>query len=202
MVADSIETLPDYDVAASDLFWLSNICSAAHLHGLLCAQICCTQPFVADAWVEAQMKRNLNVRTLNIPFGAVKRAKQLLEAVYQTSFTQLNGLGFDFELLLPDDEEDLLTKTQALSEWCDAFVNELVRLKPEQSFYSDDAREAIEHIRTTADINQDILENDEQEEQAYMEILEYIRLSVVLIYMETTKYFGSATKAASGEMVH
>lgn len=186
MKSDSLN-LPSYDDAADHLFWLSDTCSVSFLHGTLCAQICFAKPFDAKDWMQQQVEKNLNIRALNIPSQVIKQSEHLLQDLYEITEQQLNADDFTFQLLLPDIDEDLYTRTQALSEWCEGFVKELAVLCTDPSFYSQDAKEALEYLEDTINLDQEEIKHDEEHEKAFVDVLEYIRLGIILIYLETNR---------------
>ena len=105
--------------------------------------------------------------------------------LFEQSKLQLQDANLGFELLLPSEEESLISRVSALQEWCSGFllgigiagVNDYKKL-PE------DSRELIAdftEIGTSGEFN---LENENESEEALSEIGEYIRMGVLLINEE------------------
>ena len=103
----------------------------------------------------------------------------------------------EFELFLPDDNLSIKDRTDAISQWCDGFLHGLVTGKrPEKlkEYLAKDPIDAIikdflEITRASADME----ENSEENETAFNEIMEYIRVSVQLIYEDLAEFRNDAT---------
>jgi hypothetical protein len=88
-------------------------------------------------------------------------------------------------LLLPADDELLSSRTEALSQWCAGFLfglalggfREEVAMPDNVSEVMKDFSE-ISRAGFTSDAT------DEADEAAYMEIVEYVRMGVLLLYEE------------------
>ena len=98
---------------------------------------------------------------------------------------QFNDDSFAFNLLLPPDSRPLSLRTHALGRWCAGFLYGLAL---------GGFREGAARGETAAEIMKDFYEishagfvtegPDEGDETAYAEIVEYLRMSVLLLYQE------------------
>lgn len=152
---------------------------AAEAHGMLSGVMCSgSQADGGASWLnellEGKDRNNLLIREM---------AGMLEELVKQT----LQGFeddNFEFALLLPDDQEPLARRMLALAEWCQGFYMGLalagvtdIESLPENS------REFVQDIMDIAQLEID--ENSgEEEEAAYTEVLEYVRVGVLLVREE------------------
>jgi uncharacterized protein YgfB (UPF0149 family) len=116
--------------------------------------------------------------------AAVEVRRQLM-ALHTGILRQLNDDAFGFDLLLPDDEAPLSLRTEALSQWCGGFLYGLAL---------GGFREGTEMPETVSEVMKDFYEisharfayeaTDDADEAAYMEIVEYVRMSVLLLHEE------------------
>ncbi|TNF37573.1 MAG: YecA family protein, partial [Gammaproteobacteria bacterium] len=85
----------------------------------------------------------------------------------------------------PTDEADLIERTEALAEWCQGFTYGLVAggLK-QQAELPVDSAEIIRDLTEIARAGLDEELQDEADEDAYMQLHEYVRMGVLLINEE------------------
>lgn len=161
----------------------------AYLHGLWCGlivgeQYCKPQDWVDLAWdtPDAWLKIAPNVQAL------------LLQLAEQ-SIVAFSSFDFGFRLLLPDDETTLQLRADALNEWCEGFVFGLQNQRYQKSLLSGDGAQALADITKICEMDFGIIECEE-EEQSYMEIVEYVRMAVLTIhqnFLENTRSSGGST---------
>jgi uncharacterized protein len=167
-----------YEELADALVKLGCDQDAAEYHGSLCGALCVLDPHDVDlvALLSAGTSDALQ------PGAPTHEAlAQLRDQVVQALAQPQMG----FTPLLPDDGEALPVRVRALVAWCDGF---LLGLATGQGFTleacSDDVREIIEDFTqfTRAALTED--DDSELEENAYTELVEYIRVGVQLVFME------------------
>ncbi|HKU15000.1 MAG TPA: UPF0149 family protein [Steroidobacteraceae bacterium] len=155
---------------------LESSVAAAESHGCLCGALCTTQQYGFDSWLdeltpESQAQRDDESAPLRLLFADTLRA--------------LRGDEMEFALLLPEDDAPLLDRAMALSQWCQGFLYGFGtgRPVPPEGL----AGEVEEVLRDLTHISQASVETGadaEEEEQAYAEIVEYVRAGVQLIHDE------------------
>ena len=88
-------------------------------------------------------------------------------------------------MLLPNDEELISIRAEALSEWCRGFLE---GLKYAGISVDDDqlkgCSEAIDDFSEIAKLDHEKITSSEDDEEAYMHIVEYVRMVVISVYME------------------
>lgn len=168
-------SLPEYEEFVESIIGLSLPISASELHGMMCGYLCAG----ADSQGEAYLRALLN----NKKDEASRTAVLAMFAVYSISQQQIANFDFDFELLLPDDNQPLPDRAQAFSEWCEGFTQglNLAGVDSDQ-FYEEEAQEALQHIIEFADLDCDSIDVDEEDERALMEVSEYARLAVLRLH--------------------
>lgn len=94
-----------------------------------------------------------------------------------------------FAPLLPDDDAELRQRVVALADWCEGFLHGLA-LRPglDVKKLSAEARELIEDFTqiSRAGLAEDDDEEGEDEERAYAELVEYVRVGVQVLFLELT----------------
>lgn len=114
---------------------------------------------------------------------------QQLYSVYRQVQQQLAGKELDFLLLLPGEEFELSQRLASLGQWCQGFLTGFAmagkqRLAEQGSKqYSDELTEALGDIAAIAQVSEDETGN-EQGEQDFFAICEYLRVVAMTIYTE------------------
>lgn len=119
-----------------------------------------------------------------LPLSRWKPMLPALESLHQQLNTAWEGLGLDFELLLPADDELIEERAEALGAWCGAFLAGLGLSGRfvQSSALSEDARHALEDLSEIARIEVDGPE--EGLENAFADVSEHVRLAALLLATE------------------
>jgi yecA family protein len=145
--------------------------SAAEAHGMLAGMLCANNGIEAEDWLTQVLGADLD--ELNDGDEAA------MDALYADTQTLLKAVDFSFDLFLPDDDVSLTERVRALSEWCQGFLYGIGYAGSQRSWQEDCA----EVLRDLADIS--LLDENaagEEDEAAYAEIREFVRVSVQLIH--------------------
>jgi len=109
----------------------------------------------------------------------------LLQTVFQASAKQLQDFLFEFQLLLPPDEEALSLRAEALTLWCQGYLTGLKLVKVQLVGRSaSDMTEAIDDMIEISKIHYEDVVQNEEDEAAYTELVEYVRMAAIVIYQE------------------
>ena len=148
---------------------------AAESHGVLCARFCLEDTPDAGSWVREVLGQQ---EPGNLQAG---ESEQFLAQVYaQTSASFLEAMD-EFEMLLPDDYEALTERTRALADWCSGFVAGLgLGGLQADNLLEGEVGEATQDLIEITRMDDDVEEN-ESNEMAYTEIMEYVRVAVMTI---------------------
>jgi len=159
---------------------------AAEAHGALCGMLCARGTVELSEWVDHVV-------------GEQEQGSELLHDVvhklsdlHQATLEMMNDVTGEFRLLLPDDDEPLPERVDALAAWCQGFVYGLAAGGiTEESELPEDTNELlndmieISRARHDADDEEEAEESDANDDEvAYMEIEEYVRVGVLLMYEE------------------
>jgi len=114
--------------------------------------------------------------------------EHMLESLFNQTHHALAARQSEFTPLLPDDTESTTRRAEAVAHWSEGFLHGLVSAR------QDDALKGRLAAEPVADIIKDMLQitraaadeddSDESSEQAYVEIVEYLRLATQLVYEE------------------
>lgn len=108
---------------------------------------------------------------------------QITDNLYQDMLQQLRAGELQFQLLLPDDDTDLEARTQAMVHWCQGFLLGLgyVGVADAKRFQGELA-EIIHDITEISQMTIGDLDYSEEEERSYAELVEYLRVGVMLMW--------------------
>lgn len=113
------------------------------------------------------------------------KTRELLQTLFEASAAQLDEFLFEFQLIMPPDSEDLTVRAEALTLWCQGFLTGLKLAKVQIVGRSpSDMTEAINDMIEIAKMNYEDVVANEEDEAAYIELVEYVRMAAILIYQE------------------
>jgi uncharacterized protein YgfB (UPF0149 family) len=148
--------------------------SPAAVHGLLIGQLCSgvVQPDPED------LGELLEHELLPV-------VRKLMDRLAREANVQLGGLEYAFQPLLPDDEAVLSARVHALGLWCEHFTTGFAAgyLRPESDL-SREAREILHDFGELACLTEDQNQVDEQDEEDFMELVEYVRMAAITLYQQ------------------
>jgi uncharacterized protein YgfB (UPF0149 family) len=155
---------------------------AAENHGVLCGLLCARGPDVERAWIDLLRDEQAQATPAGTEQEAGPGAWEDLSRLYRETIGQLRDESFVFLLLLPDDSQPLQLRAEAMTEWCQGFLYGLAAGGLEDySVLPEEVREIAEDIveisRATTDG-----EEGESDEAAYSELIEYLRVGVILVF--------------------
>jgi hypothetical protein len=167
--------LPDFDHLGVQLTPMD----PAEIHGLLCGLLCVTQDPDDAAWLERIID--------DLPPAALNwDARQELSILYHVTLSQLRADDFRFALCLPDDGAPLPRRLAAFRRWCQHFLSGLGAGGLDKRWpLSADARGFLNDVFAIAQSGGDDTEAaGEDSEQDYSELVEYVRMGVLLVHEE------------------
>ena len=144
---------------------IEEISSPSELHGLVTGVICVTEAPTASEWQQI-------LSTLNVP-ALDDEGLELLAEEGQDIASALSEDELDYLPLLPDDEHPLAERVQALADWAAGVV---LGFGLASGHIRPDELELIEHLQDVAAVEFDESDNDEEGEQSYQELYEFVRL--------------------------
>jgi uncharacterized protein len=155
---------------------IEEISSPSELHGLLTGIVCVTQAPTREEWI--QILETLEVSQLEV------EALELLESESEDVAHALSEDELDYLPMLPDDEHVLSERVQALADWCAGVV---LGFGLASGHIRADEQELIEHLQDVASVEFDESDNDDEGEESYQELFEFVRLIPVSLSMGRKK---------------
>lgn len=153
----------------------------AENHGILCGLLCGGAPRAEQLWLAELLEDH----DPNAP--EVTRPRQDLGVLGAATREAIEGPGLGFAPLLPDDEHPLSERARALRDWCRGFLYGLGLSGVRE--LSAEAGEALRDLSGIAAMGAQADgpadgEESEQDEEAYAELCEFVRVAAMLIHAE------------------
>jgi yecA family protein len=166
---------------------------AAQTHGLLSGRLAIAGSESGFEWLSQVLEGTEANNALR------SECETMLGDLFESTYRQLAERQSEFEPLLPDDDDSPSIRAAALAHWCEGFLHGLV------STTHGDALKQRLAAEPLADIIKDMLEitravaddsGTETDEEAYAELVEYVRVAAQLTYEELVEF---RQPAAGGE---
>ncbi|MDR9750918.1 YecA family protein [Pseudomonas sp. SZMC_28357] len=159
--------------------------SPAELHGLLLGRSCAGAGFDADGWL-VDAAELLETEPQDNVRAALIGLQEMVKG-------ELTGDDVTVVLLLPSDDAPLAERAVALGEWCQGFLSGFGLNCRDSSMLSTEATEVLQDLAAISQV-QDALEESDDGENDYMEVMEYLRVAPLLLFSETAKPQAPAVK--------
>ncbi|MDH5631742.1 MAG: UPF0149 family protein [Gammaproteobacteria bacterium] len=153
---------------------------ASEAQGLICGVLCAASTEAAGSgWVPILLADHAGEEG-----EAIKTATRMLIAIHQQLIICMQDKDFALRLVLPDEEQPVAMRLDALAEWCSGFLMGLVaggagdiaRLPPDSAEIARDMLKITEVVAAE--------EAGEDDEESLMQLEEYVRLGALAIYDE------------------
>jgi len=167
--------LPDYDYIQQLLLQERSLADAAEAHGTLAGCLCAVQGYRLEDWLREIL-----------PEGrAAPGTTAALEELFTATTAALLQPDMEFELLLPADEQPIEVRTAALAQWCQGFLYGLgAGAVPDVSELPGEVGEVVRDFIEISRAGVDSTQDEESNEAAYAELVEFVRVGVQLLYEE------------------
>lgn len=167
--------LPDYDGFVNIISFLALPISASFLHGAMCGYLCAGADSQGEAYIRALLNNKKDEHS--------RQALLSMFEVFSISQQQITHFSFEFQMLLPNEQDTLFARAQAFSEWCEGFTQALTLAGVDaDQFYEEEAQEALQHLVEFAELDYEGLDIDEEDERSLMEVSEYARMAVIRLH--------------------
>ncbi len=165
------ERLPALQEIAQEIRSAGLAMDPSELHGALCGWLAGGGEDRPD-WIGAVMAD---------PSRPPEAAGGALSRMRAATAAQLADRDFDLQLLLPGDDADLAQRSGALFAWCRGLLGGFGLAAGQAPPLSEESREALADLaRFAAAVSQE--DGDEEDEEALVEIEEFVRVAVLLLY--------------------
>jgi uncharacterized protein len=156
--------------------------NASQAHGFLCSRIAVHGTRAMSPWLDQLLAGAEKDDAMRGECGAA------LESLFHITWRSLAERQSDFVPVLPEDERPAEERADALAHWCEGFLHGLVsgphpealRVQLATEPLSDIIKDMLEITRAAADDETD----EEGIDEAYAELVEYIRVAAQLAFEE------------------
>ncbi len=186
----------EYDELDDALKRCGSSWDAAQTHGLLASRLAVAGTEAGFGWLQMVLENTDPANALRA------ECETLLSTLFEKTGTSLSARQSEFAPLLPDDAASTEQRAEALGHWCEGYLHGLVSAE-----HGDELRTRLS-AEPIADIIKDMLQitrataedlDDEESEEAYMQLVEYLRVSVQLVFEELADL---RTPADQADAVH
>ncbi|HJL80605.1 MAG: UPF0149 family protein [Gammaproteobacteria bacterium] len=153
------------------------------VHGGICSQIC----FESDYFEEfIPLDKSDDGASVSVQIGTYRKA---LLRIIDTDAKRLKDGDLGFELIIPGEGSPIQERAEALSIWCQGFIDGVSFLLTEHDLKIDQSEtkesfEIIEDFTQISTLDSHSISEEVDQELALMELIEFVRLSVQMIYDE------------------
>lgn len=188
------ESTLDFDAVSNLFVELGSVSPPAEFHGMLVGQLSGKVRLDHDSWLRTAAEF-MDVQQAELTADA----KVLLINLYESTLAELAGTDFEFALLVPDDDDAISMRAEALGQWCRGFLAGLGtsgQLKPEN--INDELRSVLHDFAEIAQVEND-LEEEEANEQDFFQVFEYVRMAALMVFSEFGALEQTAKEQAKAE---
>lgn len=159
---------------------------AAQCHGLLTSRLAIAGTEAGFAWFQQVLEGADTSDTSR------EDCERLLTALFDVTHRQLSERLSEFAPLLPDDSDSTAIRAEALGHWCEGYLHGLVSVDHGEALkqrlgqepLADIIKDMLQITRASADDDGD----EESNEVAYTELVEYLRVAAQLTYEELADF--------------
>jgi len=147
----------------------------AEAHGSLVGALCVVDGYAFEDWLSEILPEE----------DHDPEAIDILRDLYEDTRESLAAPDLQFDLLCPDDEAGLEQRTQALGLWCNGFIYGLgVNGGKDPRLLPGDVGEVVRDLAEIARAGIDAEEDEEVNENALAELMEFVRVGAQLVHDE------------------
>ena len=169
--------LPNYQTFVDSIAILALPFSGSELHGIMCGYLSTGATREGIAY--------LGTLIPNLKDPSTRPAALAIFQLYSVTQQQIESPGFEFQLLLVDEHDDLIRRAQSFTDWCEGFTQGIRMAGVDYNMLEDDdTQDALQHITEFADMDFQSLHVEEEDERALTEITEYTRMAVLHIHSD------------------
>ena len=152
-----------------------SLADAPEAHGTLAGCLCAAVGYRFEDWMHEIL-----------PEGrADALSTAALRQLYLDTAGALEGPEMEFELLLPEDEHPIDSRTLALGQWCQGFLYGLgTSAIQDASALPGEVGEIVRDLTEITHVGVDDGQSAETNESAYAELVEFVRVGVQLVFEE------------------
>lgn len=179
----STTQVPAYPRLARQLAAADVDASPAEAHGIAVGLLCAGATDTYACW-ERELLDGGGVGDV-----LADECRRSLRALHDATAAALDDADMGLSLLLPDDDRPLAERAEALRDWCAGFLYGLgvAGIAPDRAL-SAEGREALHDFTELTRLDAEHVADSESEEGALTEIVEFVRVAVLLIGEDVRAY--------------
>ncbi|TAA41793.1 MULTISPECIES: UPF0149 family protein [Corallincola] len=175
----SANSIYDFEDFSELLTRFQMLASAAEVHGVISGLVCGGTPLDGRSW------RAPLADAINEGYGLPSDLEEACGRVYQQVCQVLIDDTMAFAPLLPDDETELLSRVDAMADWVDGFLAGFALACGSLEEASDELKEVLSDLSELTRVSLgDEGEDTEEMESAFVEVVEYLRVSAMYCFNE------------------
>ena len=169
----------DYTAMQRILSQAGALTDAPEAHGTLAGAFCSADDYRFESWLTE----------LFADGSATGEPANVLREMFNLTRASLHADDLRFVAVLPDDEEPLAARAEALGQWCQGFLYGLgTNPIPHPDSLPPDVAEVVRDLSSIVQVGVDETQDDEANESAYAELVEFVRIGVQLLFEELAPY--------------
>ncbi len=166
-----------YQPFADHLKSIGVLASPSELHAQASAVLCVNQATSFEFWLNQMVHEYCVENPQDANF------KMVMSAVFDYAKEQLQKDDYSYQLLLPEDNSSLADRVAVLAEWVSTYLSAMGTAGMTESHLSKEGQEFLHDMGQIARIENDS-DDVEGEELDFMEITEYVRTGVMVLFAE------------------
>ncbi len=170
----------DYETFTALLNAQNIVVDAAEIQGILCGMLAGGMNLDDQGWVDALQ----DVVHQGDKFSAT--AYDAIVAMFNKICQELIEADFALQMCLPEDDSSINVRGAALVTWVQGFLLGFGLHQNDLSKCSAEAKEALEDLTEISRLDE-AMDESEETEQAFFEVIEYVRISAMLCFNEMGK---------------
>ena len=178
---------PDHDELGRALAVSELSPSASEAQGIYCGLVAAAAPEPQQRWLAELLP------AADQDDAETAHCRLLLQDLAESTRGQFEGPAFGFDLLLPTEERSLRDRALAVHDWARGFLFGLGLSGVDATGLSPQTREAFEDLMEVTRMDLDDLDDDETNEQALSDVVEFIRVAALLLHEEGATMTNPAT---------
>jgi yecA family protein len=183
---------PDFRQIESQMVAARALTDLPEAHGTLAGALCATDAVRLEDWLRELFAD-----------GRAGSAETALLAVFEWTRHVLAAGELEFQLLLPGDDESVERRAAALGEWCQGFLYGLGSSPiPDLEQLPEEVGEIVRDLTALTQVGIDADEPLEANEQAYAELVEFVRIGVQLLFDELARFRAEAADDGPRTALH
>lgn len=146
---------------------------ASEIHGIASALLCVDQNTPVACWLDEIIDENA---------GVLEEEQSTLVELFERTrkFLQPETVEFAFDLLLPIGD-DLKSNIIAMCQWCEGFLWGIGSINLPDRDRSSETQAILRDMIEFTKLDPYVTEDDDEEEEAFMQIHQYLRAAVLII---------------------